>query len=101
MRSAKLGNHLKSILLPELLRILFWTCIGALAVSLLALIIAGVYFRHKLVHGSQKHKFYFYNLLYMCGWVFVLIYSLPKKLLKILCTYINISVTKVNYFLLV
>ena len=54
MRSAKLGNHLKSILLPELLRILFWTCIGALAVSLLALIIAGVYFRHKLVHGSQK-----------------------------------------------
>ena len=92
--------NFKSILLPELLRILFWTCIGALAVSLLALIIAGVYFRHKLVHGSQKHKFYFYNLLYMGGWVFVLIYSLPKKLLKILCTYINISVRKVNYFLL-
>ena len=49
----------KSILLPELLRILFWTCIGALAVSLLALIIAGVYFRHKLVHGLQKYKLFF------------------------------------------
>ena len=35
--------NFKSILLPELLRILFWTCIGTLAVSLLALIIAGVY----------------------------------------------------------
>ena len=47
--------NFKSILLPELLRILFWTCIGALAVSLLALIIAGVYFRHKLVHGLQNN----------------------------------------------
>ena len=95
--------NFKSILLPELLRILFWTCIGALAVSLPALIIAGVYFRHKFVHGLQKYKLFFYSLLYMCWWVFVLIYSLPKhtkKLLKILCTYINISVKKVNYFLL-
>ena len=39
--------NFKSILLPELLRILFWTCIGALAVSLLALIVAGLYFHHK------------------------------------------------------
>ena len=75
--------NFKSILLPELLRILFWTCIGALAVSLLALIIAGVYLRHKLVHGSQKQKFLFYSLLYMCGWVFVLIYSLPKRTKKV------------------
>ena len=43
------------IVLQELLRILFWTCIRALAVSLLALIIAGVYFRHKLVHGFYKN----------------------------------------------
>ena len=39
--------NFKSILLPELLRILFWACIGALAVSLLALIIAGLYFHQK------------------------------------------------------
>ena len=75
--------NFKSILLPELLRILFWTYIGALAVSLLALIIAGVYLRHKLVHGSQKQKFLFYSLLCMCGWVFVLIYSLPKRTKKV------------------
>ena len=59
--------NFKSILLPELLRILFWTCIGALAVSLLALIIAGVYFRRKLVHGLQKYKFFLQSAIYV--WV--------------------------------
>ena len=62
-----------------MLRILFWTCIGALAVSLLALIIAGLYFHHKQVPGLQKYDFFFYSLLYRCEWVFMLIYSLPRR----------------------
>ena len=41
--------------------------IGQLAVSLLALIIAGLYFRRKLVHGLQKYKFFLQSAIYV--WV--------------------------------
>ena len=85
--------NFKSILLPELLRILFWTCIGALAVSLLALIIAGVFLRHSQ-YTDHKNKNSFFTVCYICVggclcW-FIVCQSVPKKLLKILCAYINI-----------
>ena len=75
--------NFKSILLPEQLRILFWTCIGALAVFLDGINHCWGVFPSQVSTRITKTQILFYSLLYMCGWVFVLIYSLPKRTKKV------------------